>query len=394
MPWTRCVAKLGPMASTVIERTDVLRGLVTSLAQLRDEMGVLSITIGIEPGARSGGSPSWEIALRNDLDRLVHDSAARAMPDRRLDQVSTRLEELLEPALSGRGRALYVALASGATREAIVHRALPTGARVGPVAHVLPLLSVLGEGERAGLISASRDAISIRESELGKVRDVDHIELEPWVGDWWPEMKGPARANPVRGQQMVSQRDRYTGRVAAAYRHTLDDASIAVALLAVERGWRRAVLAGDPRRTDTLDAVLGERGLATTTIETNLEGVRTEDAVERLNNALAALVARQRAGLAKDVLSAENGVCGLVPVLAVLAEARADSLLIDPSRTFPGVVGAAEGMAAALPGEDAADLTDLIVARALATRAAVIAVSGEAAAALEAVEGIAATLRW
>lgn len=51
-------------------------------------------------------------------------------------------------------------------------------------------------------------------------------------------------------------------------------------------------------------------------------------------------------------------------------------------------------MAAALPGEDAADLTDLIVARALATRAAVIAVSGEAAAALEAVEGIAATLRW
>lgn len=114
------------MASTVIERTDVLRSLVTSLAQLCDEIGVLSTTIGLEPGAVSGGTPSWEIALRNDFDRLLHDSAARSTLERRLDQVSTRLEELLEPARPGRGRALYIALESGATREAIVHRALPT----------------------------------------------------------------------------------------------------------------------------------------------------------------------------------------------------------------------------------------------------------------------------
>lgn len=382
------------MASTVIERTDVLRSLVTSLAQLCDEIGVLSTTIGLEPGAVSGGTPSWEIALRNDFDRLLHDSAARSTLERRLDQVSTRLEELLEPARPGRGRALYIALESGATREAIVHRALPTGARVGPVAHVLPLLSVLGEGERSGLVSASRDAISVQESELGTVRDVDHIELEPSVGDWWPEMKGPARANPVRGQHMVSQRDRYERRVAAAYRHTLNDAAVAIALLAVERGWRRAVLAGDPRRTDILDAVLRERGLTTSTIEANLEGVRTEDAHRRLEHALEAVVARQRVELAKDVVSAEKGVCGLVPVLAVLAEARADSLLIDPSRSYPGVVGPDGAMSAAPPGADAIDLTDLIVARALATDAAVVPLSDEAAGVLAVVEGLAATLRW
>lgn len=45
------------MASTVIERTTELRRLVASLAELRDGLGVLSITIGIEPGAVSGGTP-------------------------------------------------------------------------------------------------------------------------------------------------------------------------------------------------------------------------------------------------------------------------------------------------------------------------------------------------
>jgi hypothetical protein len=66
------------MASTVIERTAELRGLVTSLAQLRDGIGVLSITIGIALGAVSGGTPSWEIALENDLNRLHHDSSVRS----------------------------------------------------------------------------------------------------------------------------------------------------------------------------------------------------------------------------------------------------------------------------------------------------------------------------
>lgn len=337
MPETNLDMRLVSMASNVIERATELRGLVASLTQLRDGIGVLSITIGIEPGAVSGGTPSWEIGLENDLNRLHHDSSARSTLKRRLEQASTRLEELLDPATSGRGRALYVALESGAVSQAFLQRELPTGARMGPAAHVLPLLAVLDEGEPAGLVSASRDAISVMESELGTVRDVDHIELEPWIGGWWPEMKGPARANPLRGVHAVSQRERYAKRLAAAYRHTLDEAAIAIGALAGRRRWERAVLAGDPRRTDVLDTVLREHGVATTAIKANLEGLRTEDAVERLESALETLVARQRTRLAEVVVSAANTVCGLVAALAVLAEARVDRLLIDTGRTFPGV---------------------------------------------------------
>ena len=381
------------MTRATMQRASGLRELVGSVSRVRDAVGVLSITIGIEPGTVSGGTPAWEIAVGNDLARLRHKSVGPALA-RRSEETSTRLAELLDPTAPGRGRALYVALESGESTEVILQRALPTGARVGAAAHVLPLLGVLGEGEPAGLVSASRDAISVLEAELGTVRVVDHIELEPSVGDWWPEMKGPARANPLRGQHTVSQRDRYARRLAAAYRHTLDEASSALQALARERAWTRAVLAGDPRTTDVLDELLRAEGVATTTIGANLEGLRTEDAVARLENALETFVARQRARLAEGVISAPNAVCGLVPVLAVLAEARVNRLLIDPSRTFPGVVGPGESLAAAGPGDDTADLTDLIVARALATDAAVTPLSGDAARALAASEGIAAALRW
>lgn len=238
------------------------------------------------------------------------------------------------------------------------------------------------------------DAISVLESELGVVRHLDNIELEPSVGAWWPEMKGPARANPLRTQQTVSQRDRYARRLAAAYRHTLDQASGAIEALARDRSWTHAVLAGDPRTIDVLDETLRSGGVATTTTDANLEGLRTEEAVERLENARESLVARQRAQLAEDVVSAANAVCGLVPVLAALPEARVDRLLIDPSRSFPGVVGAGESLSAAEPGDDTVDLTDLVVARALATAAVVTPLSGDAAKAMAMPEGIAAALRW
>jgi len=381
------------MALMLMERTRDVRGFVGSVVELRDTIGVLSVTVGIEPGAGSGGTPPWEIALENDLTRLRHDGSLGASPKKALEVLSTRLAEVLDLASTGRGRALYVALESGESREITLSKALPTGARVGLVAHVLPVLEALDRGERAVLIMASRDAIVLFESELGSVSEVGRIELEPWVGDWWPEMKGPARANPLRGQQTVSQRDRYARRVAAAYRHTLDDASARLGVLARKRSWTRAVLAGDSRTVDALDGVLRECKLTTTTIRANLEGLRTEDALGRLDAALETLVTEEQARLAENVVSASDGVCGLVPVLAALNEARVARLLIDANRAFAGVVEA-EILAAVGRDENALDLTDLIVARALTTDAVVTPIYGDAARTVAACEGIAALLRW
>jgi hypothetical protein len=386
------------MASVLMERASDLRDFVGSVVGLRDPVGVLSVTIGIEPGAGSGGTPPWEIALENDLTQLRHDGSLGPASKRRFEETSARLAELLDATSTGRGRALYVALESGASREVTLRRALPTGARVGLVAHVLPLLEALEAGERAGLIMASRDALVLWESELERASEVDRIELEPWVGDWWPEMKGPSRANPLRGQHTFSQRDRYARRIAEAYRHTLDEASVTLGALARERSWTRAVLAGDPRTIDALDGVLRHGGLTTITIAANLEGLRTEQALERLEAALETLAAqtsRDRIRVIQEEAAADaKGACGLARVLAALNDARVASLSIDPSRTYTGLVESGEILRAADPVEGTADLTDLIVSRALSTGADVIPVLGDTTERLGSCGGIAALLRW
>ncbi len=387
------------MAATITESARALGDLVEALAAARDGAGMLSITVGLEHGAPTGGSkPGWEIALRNDLARLRDDGAFGTLLAKRLDGAETRLAEALDPTLTGRGRALFVALESGETAEVMVRPALPTGARVGPVAHVLPLLSVLGEGEPTGLLAASRDVVAVSESELGVVREVERIELEPWVGDWWPEMKGPARANPLRGQQTVSQRDRYERRVAEAYRHTLHEAAATVTSLAKRRGWTRAVLAGDPRTAGPLDEALAGIGVATTVLGVNLEGLREEEASARLEQARAELVAEQALELAgrveAEAAAGQTGALGLDPVLAALNESRVETLVIVPQAVFPGRVGPGELFEAADGTDGAVDVSDAIVAKALATGASVTPVAGEAAAALERGGGIGALLRW
>jgi len=381
------------MASVLMERASDLRDFVGSVVEGRDPVGVLSITIGIEPGAGSGGTPPWEIALENDLTQLHHDGSLGPASKKRLEETSARLAELLDATSTGRGRALYVALESGASRELTLQRALPTGARVGLVAHVLPLLEALQAGERAGMIMASRDELVLWESELERASEVDRIELEPWVGDWWPEMKGPSRANPLRGQHTVSQRDRYARRIAEAYRHTLDEASVKLGALARERSWTRAVLAGDPRTIDALDGVLRHDGLTTITIGSNLEGLRTEQALGRLEAALETLAAQMSLERIR-VTEEANGAFGLAEVLAALNGAQVASLLIDPSRTYTGLVEPGGILRPNDRADGAVDLTDLIVSRALSTGASVIPMLGDAAEHLAPRGGIAAHLRW
>ncbi|HXG76735.1 MAG TPA: VLRF1 family aeRF1-type release factor [Gaiellaceae bacterium] len=386
------------MESSLIEHAAELRDAIDGLAQLRDEVGVLSITVGIEPGPVLGERPAWEVALENDLARLARNGARGRAVERWLAGANGELERLVDAARSGRGRALYVALGTGASTELCLQPPLPTGARLGDLAHVLPLLAALDAGEPAAFLVASRDELALHESELGTVHELDRIELEPWVGSWWPEMKAPARANPLRGQEMVSHRDRYARRVAAAYRRTLDEAVREVVARAGERGWTRAVLAGDPRRTEPLEEALREAGVATVVLDATLAGVPEEDARRRLRTALEGLVASRALELAREAKAEAaadgRGACGLADVLAALGEGRVARLLIDPARVFPGTVGPGEVLRAAVPPEEGVDLTDRIVARALATDAAVTPLSGEAAAVLQDREGIGALLRW
>ena len=197
----------------------------------------------------------------------------------------------------------------------------------------------------------------------------------------------------------MSQRDAYSRRIAEAYRHTLDEASAALGALAREREWTRAVLAGDPRTTGALDLALRDAGLGTTTIGSNLEGLRDDEARTRLEAALEALV-RARCSSAPALIQEEaaagaKGACGLEQVLVGLNEARVATLLVDPGRTYLGLTEPGEVLRAAGTGaEGAVDLVDVIVSRALSTGAEVVPIRGPAAERLADCAGIAAQLRW
>jgi hypothetical protein len=385
------------MGVAVLERASELREVLASVSRWRDPVGVLSVTAGAEPGTGTGGTPPWAIVLENDLARLRHDGSS--VVKRRFDGASAYLEELLDPVAEGRGRALYVALDSGTYRQLELQAALPTDARIGPVAHVLPLLQALEDGEPAGLVMASRDHVVVFESQLAQLSELQCIDLEPWVGDWWPEMKGPSRANPLRGQHIVSHRDRYARRLEVAYDRTRREACKTLTALAAERRWTRAVLAGDPRTIDALDNAIRERGVASTaTMAVNLEGIRTNKALGRLTELLERLTADSSRKLVRAVRDAAaegvTGACGLADVLRSLQQDRVAALVIDSERACSGVVESDGTLRATDRGEDAVDLTDLIVARALESGAEIRPVRGAAAEALEDCGGIAAHLRW
>src|SRR4249919_3168863 len=147
------------MAGMLMERACDVRGFVGSVVELRDPTGIPSVTVEVESGAGSGGTSPWQITVENDLARLRHDGSLGPSPTRTLDMISAHLAEVFDLASTGSGRALHLALESGASREIALQRALPTGARVGLVAHVLPVLEAFDRGEPAVLVIASRDAI-------------------------------------------------------------------------------------------------------------------------------------------------------------------------------------------------------------------------------------------
>jgi len=53
------------MASTPLARTQELGEFVGTVAEVRDSIGMLSVTVGIEPGAGKGRTPPWQIAVEN-----------------------------------------------------------------------------------------------------------------------------------------------------------------------------------------------------------------------------------------------------------------------------------------------------------------------------------------
>jgi len=393
---------------TTVAATD-FDAFLSDVVRLHDDIGVLSVYVGIDPSAEAAAKPPWEIALEGDLHALRaklrvegrHDQWAAF--DERVRELAPALRWVVDATEHGRGRALFATIGSGEIHTIALQTRLPTSATLSRVPHVLPLLAA-DEGHPVGMVVVGRNVVRALDARLGSVTKLGAFDVEPVVFDG-AERKGPAASNPLRGQQVVAQRDRYEHHVEAEHRRRLKRSAGLVSELAGERGWELAVVAGDPRGANTLVESLELRGVETQLVDRDLEALTLAQTFRELAPALAALSRRRDLALVRRIqdaaLSGGNGAIGLADVLAVLEEGRVDKLVLDSAHPLAGAVdpnGRLLPHGIVAPGhadwelEPEPLLSDWIAVRALHSGARVTVVHGEAE--LAEADGVAALLRW
>lgn len=383
---------------------------VSDVVRLHDRIGVLSVYVGIDPSAEAAAKPSWAIALDGDLHELRSKLRIEGRHedwvafDERLRELAPALSWAVDATEHGQGRALFAAIGSGDVHTIALQARLPTSATLGRVPHLLPLLAA-DEGHPVGMVVVGRNVVRALDARLGTVTKLRAFDVEPVVFDG-AERKGPAAANPLRGQQTVAQRERYEHHVEAQHRRRLKRSATLVSELADARGWKLAVVVGDPRGALPVVESLESCGVETQLVERNLEALTLAQTYRELAPALAALRRRRDLGLVQRIqdaaLSGGNGATGLADVLTVLEEGRVDHLVLDSAHPLVGAVdpnGRVHPPGLVVPGYAEAELQpetllmDGMVVRALHSGARVTVLHGSVTALAEA-EGVAALLRW
>ena len=366
---------------------------IDDLLRLRDEVGVLSVYVGIDPALEARARPPWQIELEKDIRairkrlRAEHEHARRMAVEDRLTELAPVLAELADASVGGRGRALFVGVASGEIRSFDLQVELGTGATLADVPHVFPLLRA-DDGRPRAVVLLGRDSVRVLEVRLGRAEELRKLDVEAVVYDR-AEKKGPAASNPFRGQKSVAQRERWARHVEADHRRRLTAAAEEIDRLARARGWTLGVVAGDPRGARLLAETLTRAGVPTELVDRDLIDAAPAHALADLAPVLAAAAERRDAALVRSAIDAAaaggRGAAGLESVLGALDASRVEELLLDGDGPPTGLADSG------VPADPL--FADRLALRAHETGARTQVVGGEAAAALAGVGGVAAVLR-
>lgn len=385
---------------------------VRELINWSDEVGVISIYVGITPDRAGEPKPGWPIEIRNQLRELVD----RAKDDRphdewvalreRVDQLNGQLERFLDAAHHGRGRAMFATVADDRVETTSLQIPFADRAILDHNPYVRPLVAALDEGRPAGIVALAKRGIRVLEWRLGEAEEIERGEFTIG-GRLWREKSGPAPAQPQDTRHGGQRRDEFEERVDENRLRFVRERASEVAEFANDRGWDRLIVAGDPRLTkpfaDELQPAPGEQlQITDLSWEDDAANVVAEQAWEEFK-----VMRRDRAAQiisrAKDLtLSGGPGALGLGEVLASLNEGRVDHLLVDESVQHVGHVSEDGLLYADDERPGAADdelreeplLVERMIERALDTSATVTPIQDDVAAVLGEHDGVAAILRW
>jgi hypothetical protein len=315
------------------------------------------------------------------------------------DRVLERFPEDDAPP-EGRAHAGFVEVA---TRPTEVWRAMQVSVGLTEVVHahrpyLRPLVELFDRWPDVGVVLVSAERGRLLDWSLGSLRELGDWEITLWSRDW--RERKAQRPQPGAGARMTSAsgRDQFDQRLEANRQRFLRELGQSVGAESGRREWRHLIAFGaephaeqlahglDPVAQQKLDVVPQELISAP---EADLAG-RVEAEVRELGRVREAALIRE---VDEAIGTSPGAALGPQETLEALAEGRVRHLVFDAGRDYPSP-SPTELLARDGEAEDGVPVAERMIRLAVTTGAQITCVGDEAAAALDAHDGVAGLLRY
>jgi Bacterial archaeo-eukaryotic release factor family 10 len=385
------------------------RKTLNEILSLHDEDGVLSVYVDADPGEEAATRPAWRVRAERGLaalhERLSGDARRSAALARRVHHLRTVLDQTLDAAAPGRGRALFAPLGSSQVYTVAVQAELPDVVHLASVPHVVPLLRAWTLGAPAGVAVVSGDGIRLVDVRFGIAHDAAELAYHD-ENPGRRELTGPADANPARSQHSAPQHDLFSNRAMQRRLSFLRGAGPQIAAIGKQAGWEDLLVAGEVEQAAaTIDGLPSGAQLPARTIGNSLANLPGAQVAAAVADTLAATRRKRVNGLAalarQAALSGGRGAYSLADVLTALGEGRVAHLVLDSEGRWRGrrtpdgrLVPGDEQLPGVAPEDLTAeeDLTDQMITTAFLAGAEVTVL--DRLEDIAAAHGVAALLRW
>jgi len=302
---------------------NLTRESIRAFDAVADPCGVLSLYGDGRAGHHRGDIAERARAIRRRLGRVeagLRDAGAAAVADqyrRWLPRIEIELDRLARA--TSPGAAVFLPLSTG--EPISLELPMPVGehARVEPTGHVMPLVAAYDEGRPAGVVVASRADVRVFEWRQGGIDEQLELPL-------------PCRA---RGSERHPPRPGEALRSGAGRGYRIDAVAEGLRWAARQRGWRRMVVAGDPRlRVAVLCGLPLASGLEVRTLATGLEDLARAAVAAEIAAELDAAQRLYEWRLVERVLDAalcdQSAILGVDAVVTEFERGRVEHLILDP----------------------------------------------------------------
>lgn len=391
--------------------------LLQNLLGFHDDVGILSFYAGHSPEQAADPQPRTPLEIRNqvrDLRQRVRDEG----PNERWQALDKRLSELeasdfggvIDPKASGRGRALFVAVADGRTEA--VSTQIPFAERVilSDTPYLRPLVAAYDEGRPAGILVVHAKGARLLEWALGECEALESSDFELTDAQTADIKSGPSPSNPrMRGGGNVNK-ERFEDRINENRHRFFGEVITRATAVAKDRGWDRLVVAGSPKLRDEAAATaqsMDSNGTRVLLAEHLWETTSPHQVAAEAWPILRSIHRQREIELveaAKDrALSGGAGALGVRNVLNALNQGQVEHLLfqadleVEGYRTSEGTLHHDVGGPAAQAGFEMHGepmLIERMVERVMETGGRATPVEETAAALLGEHGGVGALLRW